>query len=1309
MARLGASPCLPAYSQARSRPCMPLSPEPCDSAVEVGVEETFSSVMAERARENPDALALRFLGDGELETEMTTYAELQRRASGLAAALLDADAAAKPVLVAHAPGISFIAGLLACWQTGAIAVPCYPPQGRRHRERLAAILADSRAGLALADPAQHSALEAMGLAVVTASRNERLPAAISHPGPCLLQYTSGSTSQPKGVRISHANLLHQVRETRRGLAPLGLTSALSWLPPYHDMGLVLKILLSLESGIPLTLMAPERFIQSPLRWLQAIDRYRIGFSGGPNFAFDLCARAAAAAPERLANLDLSSWKAAPCGAERVRPETLDRFAKIFAPCGFRKEAFLPGYGLAEATLIVAAKRPGTPAVISRGLVSCGPPLGGMEVRIAPSGEIQVKGPSVAAGYGSEEFALDDGWLPTGDLGFLENGELFVEGRLKDLLIIDGVNHSPEDLERAATAVSQSLAGAGNAAFSIELGDSEQAIIAQETPLAGEAAYAELCRAIRAEIGETTGVHLSRILLVRQGLLPRTTSGKIRRAATREAFLNGELRLLFNDAQFPPPAETGLTPAENASFELLCEALREATAQPAPRPADDPASHGLGSIDVTRVAAVLKERTGIVLPVGEFFAARSFGDLARAIAAKAPGSIPARIPSRPADAEPVLSHSQERMWFLHQLDPHSAAYHVFGALEMEGPLDVPALDQAYRAILERHEILRSRHGNRDGRPSVRISRDAPGLTRETITAEQIETRLREFARTPFDLAEDSPVRALLLSTGPAHHVLALCAHHIVADGWSIRLLLRELFDGYRGIAPSTESATSYLDYAAWHRTWIEAGGADPEVAYWKQRLAGAEGSITLPIDFPRPARPSSHGDAVGVRIPTELLAKLNQLAASRRATPFAVFLAAFQLFLAKHGGGSAPVIALPVANRHHPGSGELFGTLVNTLPYRLEIHGDESFVQLVDRVRDATFAMLAAQDAPFERIIEAVQPERALDHSPLAQVMFDHQEIPFATSWPGGLTCRPLLAHRGAAQFDLSLLLFALPDYHELFLEFRTDLFTRETATTLLERFMVLLDDALSVPASQPCEIAVLTTADRHKLRKWSHGPEIEEFLGCIPLNEIRETALNSPAKTAVHCGGQSLTYAALLEHATRLALHLRRQGVTPGDRVAAMLERDVHLPAALLGIWMTGAAYVPLDAANPPERLAWILEDQHPVKVLASPLLVATLPAGTEVIEHADHYPVATEDFTFEKPPAAQPAYILYTSGSTGRPKGVVVSHGALGNFLLSMQEQPGITSADRLAAVTTVSFDISALELFLPLLTGATIDLIPA
>ncbi|MGC4013166.1 MAG: amino acid adenylation domain-containing protein [Luteolibacter sp.] len=1289
--------------------------------------DSLARILEFRSTETPDALAYRFLADGVEESGSLTYGGLDARARAIAAALVEAGATGAPVVVAHPCGLEFLEALFGCWYAGAIAVPCYPPQGRRHRERLSAVLGDSGAKLALAPASYNEAFDRWGvnrleIGPETAAPDFQIPEIKA--GPCLLQYTSGSTASPKGVQVTHANLVHQLEVCRDHVGQV--RSLVGWLPPYHDMGLVLKIVHAVGAGAALTFFPPEAFARQPMCWLRAIHRYRADFSAAPNFAFEQCLRAVR--PEDLEWLDLSCWKAAPCGAERVRADTLERFAKTFSRCGFRAEAILPGYGLAEATLTVSARKPGTPPRELRGLVSCGHAVSGMRLRIEDpashqvlaegcTGEIVVSGPSVAAGYWqrsdeSAEAFQSNGWLRTGDLGFLDEGELFVEGRLKDLLIVDGANHAPEDLEMAASSADPELTASAGAAFALQDGGPEKIVLVQEIPRLTAERHAPLCHAIRRGVGEHAGIALDRVLLVRPGTLPRTTSGKIRRASARRLLQEGAMQVIHEDS----PTVEELDFAGRSAFDQLAIAVTEATGRPTPRPEDDPVAYGLSSLDATRVVALLRAYGGADLPVGEMFAARSFAALANLLAVKPAAPVPKAIPTRDPLAS-VPSHSQERMWFLHQLEPQSAAYHVFGALDLEGPLDEAALSRAFQAILSRHEILRSRHSHHAGVPVISIV----GMPEHPISTEDagglddaaIEIRLTEFARQPFDLAADAPVRVLHLRRGGGAHVLALCAHHIVADGWSIRILLGELTARYREECLAAQPlpaplSPSYLDYAAWHRGWVESGGADEAVAYWKGKLEGHDGALSLPLDFPRPARSSSEGAVVGCTLPAALLEKVKQLAVSRRTTPFCVLLAGFLATLRRHGGGEDPVVAVPVANRNHAASGPMIGTLVNTLPFRPGIAADDSFGALVECVHLAALEMHAAQEAPFERIIEAVQPERVLDRSPLAQVMFDHQEIPLAATWAGEVKCRPRLAHRGATQFDLSMLVFAFADHHEVYLEYRTDLFRRETIAALLERYGETLEQGVSSPGMKVSELHGLTRTDDDSLAHFSKGPERPEFLHRVPLEEIGKSLQASPERIALICGETSLTAGELWARVGRLAASFQARGIRSGQRVAVLLDRDEWLPVVLLAIWRAGAAYVPLDAANPPERLGWILEDQSPLSVLVSPALTGHLPLGARVILFD---PVMAEE---NHPPVeakivpTDPAYILYTSGSTGRPKGVVIQHGALANFLLSMLEEPGLKAGDRLAALTTVSFDISALEIHLPLLAGAVIDLIP-
>ncbi|WP_353566986.1 amino acid adenylation domain-containing protein [Haloferula sargassicola] len=1269
-----------------------------------------------RAEESPDALAYRFLADGEAEEILLTWSQLLAGSQGVAAGLAERGAAGEPVLITAAPGPGFLHSLFGAWLAGAIAVPAYPPRGSRHRARLEAVRHDCGATLCLGELPKRrlDGLDFLDPAPLAASGATFSPD-VGESLPCLLQYTSGSTSSPKGVALHHSTLAAHLDRTHAHLAPLGLRSLLSWLPPYHDMGLVLKILHSLRSGVPLTWFSPDHFVQRPARWLRAIQRFGADMSGGPNFAYEWCLRAVS--DDDLRQLDLSSWRFAPSGAERVRLDTLQRFAKRFEPCGFDPRAFCPGYGLAEATLVVTTHPPRhdyawRTSKKDPSQVSCGTPLGDAKLRIVDpetraelaegeTGEIEVSSGSVAAGYWQrpEETAATfvDGWLRTGDRGFLEDGHLYVVGRIKDLIILDGVNLAPEDLETAASSVEPRLAAV--AAFAIETPQGETVALAAEARDL-DADPAAFCVRVRAEVSQQAGVPIRRMLLVRPGLLPRTTSGKIQRHAVRAAFSEGSLPLVFDDGS----AETPATAEPKSSLDTLLDAIHRATGREGAQPWDDLATFGVSSIEATRIAAYIQQASGVELDHADLFNAANFGELAAEIDRRQPGAA-IKIARGSGLASGLVSHSQERMGFLHRLAPDSAAYHVFGTLELSGPLDREALEKAYLRVLAAHPILRTRHAE----SGMSVS-DTPPSGLEILEGEP-EKALREFAAKPFDLAKDAPVRTALVARGPESHVLGLCAHHIVADGWSTRIIVRQLaanYEAYRSgsEAPPLPAGPDFIDYAAWQRQRIDAGAADAQIDYWKRQLDGHSGKLEIATDFARPPRASSRGSAVLLDLPAELDAAIDRLARERRVTPFMIRFAAWMLTLRAHGGGDDIVSAVPVANRHHAIAGDLVGTLVNTLPLRLTLGEGDRFLDLIDHVRTAALGMQKNQEAPFEKIIEAVKPERSRDRAPIAQVMFDHQELPLAERWAGGLSVAPQLIHRGAVQFDLALVSFRLPDRTQLILEYRSDLFREDTARAMLDRFVALLRSACEAPETDARALDALSENDRRQLDDIAWGPRHPDYPAKTTPALVADSITRFPDTSAFRTPEKSLSFADLGHRSDALAASLRNLGIAPGDRVALMLDRTPDLPCALLAIWKCGAAYLPLDPNNPADRLALILDDQAPIRVLVSPGYKNRLPAGHEPIELTEvlFQSIPGENATVSP---ADPAYILYTSGSTGKPKGVVIPHGALANFLLTMADAPGMTAGETLLAVTTVSFDISGLELFLPLVVGATVDLV--
>ena len=566
---------------------------------------TLVDLLGWRAAHQPEREAYTFLGDGEAEESSVNYRELEQHARSVASRLQSAGVAAgERVLLLYPSGLEYIAAFLGCLYAGVIAVPAYPPRLNRPTSRLQTIAADSKASVALTTTHISSNLERrlahapeikslLWLATDDGkdSAREWHPPEIDGNTLAFLQYTSGSTAAPKGVMVTHSNLLHNLAMIYHGVGHTPLSQMVSWLPPYHDMGLIGGVLQPLYGGFPAALIPPVSFLQRPLRWLRAISRLRADTGGGPNFAYDLCS--SKITPEERATLDLSSWTVAFNGAEPIRQETLERFAATFASCGFRPDAFYPTYGLAEATLIVSGNSKTAPPVVlpvegtelkrdrvvvasarekgTRTLVGCGRVLADQQIVVVdpksrarcPSdrvGEIWVSGSSVAQGYWDRledtehafrAYLADTGegtFLRTGDLGFLRDGELFVTGRLKDLILIQGRNHYPQDIEQTVERSHVALRPDGCAAFSVTSDEGEQLVVVQELErrYLRNAKMSEVVASVRHAVTEHHELQVHAVVLVRTGSIPKTSSGKIQRRATRAAYLDGTLAVVATD-------------------------------------------------------------------------------------------------------------------------------------------------------------------------------------------------------------------------------------------------------------------------------------------------------------------------------------------------------------------------------------------------------------------------------------------------------------------------------------------------------------------------------------------------------------------------------------------------------------------------------------------------------------------------------------------------------------------------------------------------------------------------------------------
>ncbi len=1125
-----------------------------------------------RAEAQPEALAYTFLVDGETEEACLTYAGLDARARAIGGLLQELGARGEPVLLLYPPGLDYVTAFLGCIYAGALAVPAYPPDPMRLGRtlpRLEALVSDARARFALTNEFIRSMADGLaeqcpGLAGLKWVATDEVPAdaasAWKDPGLtreslAFLQYTSGSTGTPRGVMLSHGNLLHNSAVIQRGFESSAGSVAVIWLPPYHDMGLIGGILQPLFAGFPGVLLSPMDFLKRPVRWLEAVSRHRGTISGGPNFAYDLCVRKTT--PEQRAALDLSSWSVAFNGAEPVRAGTLERFAEAFAVSGFRREAFYPCYGLAEGTLMVTGGRRSEPPVVRdwqqegargvRQLVGCGTDLGEQELLIADPetlapvpegqvGEIWVRGGSVAQGYwGRPEQSertfrarrSDTGegpWLRTGDLGFLSGGELFVAGRSKDLIILRGRNLYPQDLEQTAETSHPALRPGCSAAFSLDVDGQEQLVLVHEVDRARLPEPTEAVEAIRRAVAEQHEVAPGRVVLVPAGHIPKTSSGKIQRSTCRAMYLAGELELVTEsaapqatDSTAPtePPAltrEALLSASEPERTRLLGEYLRHRLARALAVPAsaldeERPlTASGLDSIHSIELKGALEEELGIHLPVALLLDGASLGTLTtRALEALHPApSAPPPLEPAHHGPHPPLSYGQERLLFLDQLATGNSAYNVAAAVKLEGRLDGEALGRALAALLRRHDALRARFPFVDGQrvqvllPAEQVPDlgplaaegalvDLSGLPETEREAEATRLTTLE-ARQRFDLERGPLLRAKLLKLAPERHRLVLSVHHIVSDGWTMGVLVRELGALYAAFlegrpSPLPAPRLQYTDYAAWQRRWLEGGTLASEQAWWKERLTGMPPLLELPTDRPRPASQSFEGARHPLRLSAPLTVGLEQLGQAEGATPFMVLLAGFLVTLHQRTGRTDLVVGTDLANREHPRTQQLVGLFVNQLVLRVDFSGNPTFRQVLARVRQVALGAYAHPHVPFDKLVETLRPPRDARYNPLFQVMFVLENAPMPPLELPGLRLELLELDDGGSPFDLSVLLSKHEGALGGVLRYSTALFDGATIARLGEGYQTVLSTAVQRPDATLEELRdVLTEHERQHER-----------------------------------------------------------------------------------------------------------------------------------------------------------------------------------------------------------------------------------
>lgn len=1288
-------------------------------SIEPLIEICTHRLFERQVEHTPDAVALSFAG------QQLTYQDLNHRANQLTHYLRELEIGPEvPVSICLERSLEMIVAMLGVLKAGGAFVPLDPAYPE---ERLAFMLHDARVALLITKKSLIARFTGHAITTVCLDTSQHILAQYdthdlrgteSLENLAYVIYTSGSTGKPKGVMVRHRGLCNLFQAQRQAFGMTAQSRILQFASLSFDAS-VWEIFMALLSGATLHLETRDALLPGPS--LEDVLRHQgITIATLPPSALAL-----------LSEKNLPALQVLVTAGEACPANLVTRWAP--------ERRFFNAYGPTETTVcatIARCEHGNRNPPIGRPLVNMQVHILDEELHAVPAGiagEVYIGGIGLARGYLGRPELTAERFIPdsfaqepgarlykTGDLArYLPDGQIEFLGRSDSQVKVRGFRIELGEIEALLNA-HRAVREAVVIVREDEPGDARLVayIIAnqkQDTTL----------RELRADLKAALPDYMLPGAFVVLTAWPLTPNGKI----DRRALPKPDASMLAFLAPFTAPR----TPYEEALARIWRETLH----------LDQVGIHdsffalGGHSLLATQIAARVRSTFQVEMPLALLFTSSTIAELASSLEQQSRGTQQTQnssIQLLPRVGALPLSFSQERVWFLQQLDPTNMAYNAQAMLRLTGRLDVTALERSLSEIIKRHEIFRTTFPAVNGRPIQHIHQAQPvKIPLIDLQAKPEQERepaahqlMEEEFQKPFDVTRLPLARWTLLRLSEQEHILVHVEHHLVHDGWSFTVFLRELQELYTAFVidePCSlpDLAIQFADFAQWQRQWMKGKEAEAQLAYWRQKLAGSSTLLALPTDHPRPAVLGFKGAVQRVDLPVSLCEALRTRCRQEGVTLFMFLLGAFLTLLYRYTGQDDLCVGTGIANRRWQETEPLIGMIINTLALRTDLSGLPAFRELLRRVRDVTLEAYAHQDLPFGTVVEALHPERSLSHSPLYQTLFSFHDSPLPDLNLPGLQVKVtegLSNH--SAKFDLNIVVIPRAEQRVGMLtesdekaitflwEYNTDLFVAATVQRMIEHYQTILYSACVDPGQRIDKIPLLSQVEQQQLLfEWNTTTINYPREACV--HALFEAQVEqTPDTLAVVCGKDLLTYRELNRRANQLAHYLRRRGVGPEVLVGICVERSLDMLVSLLGVLKTGGAYVPLDPNYPRERLAFMLQDAQIQHILTQEHLLSQLPDNQAMVVRLDtdweHIHMEHEENLAKEATSQNVAYVIYTSGSTGRPKGVQIPHHAVVNFLTSMRQQPGLHSRDVLLGVTSISFDIAALELFLPLTAGARV-----